>query len=109
MHHRAALFFLAFVKGSEGWLSAHNVLLGIFGWSAFFIGPILIYISVMASFDRISDDLPIRASLTAVMLLLISAAFQIFLAGRPEPAPSRIFSAPSTPMGRRCTAAGWRR
>lgn len=70
-------FFLAFVKGSEGWLSAHNVLLGIFGWSAFFIGPILIYISVMASFDRISDDLPIRASLTAVMLLLISAAFQI--------------------------------
>ena len=62
-------FFLAFVKGSEGWLSAHNVLLGIFGWSAFFIGPILIYISVMASFDRISDDLPIRASLTAVMLL----------------------------------------
>lgn len=78
-------FFLAFVKGSEGWLSAHNVLLGIFGWSAFFIGPILIYISVMASFDRISDDLPIRASLTAVMLLLISAAFQIFLAGRPEP------------------------
>ncbi len=75
---------LSFVKGSEGWLAAHNVLLGLFGWSAFFIGPILIYISVMASFDRISDDLPIRATLTGLLLLLVSAAFQIFLAGRPE-------------------------
>ena len=45
-------FFLAFVKGSEGWLSAHNVLLGIFGWSAFFIGPILIYISAVSYTHR---------------------------------------------------------
>ncbi len=77
--------FLAFVRGSEGWLAAHNLLLGLFGWSAFFIGPILIYISVMASFDRIADDLRIRGVLTAVTLLMVSAAFQIFLSGKPEP------------------------
>ncbi len=76
--------FLSFVRGSEGWLLAHNVLLGLFGWSAFFIGPIFIYISVMSSFDKLSDDLPIRATLTGVLLCLISAAFQIFLAGKPE-------------------------
>ncbi|MEA5135894.1 MAG: DNA translocase FtsK [Candidatus Fimivivens sp.] len=76
--------FLSFVRGSEGWLLAHNVLLGLFGWSAFFIGPIFIYISVMSSFDKLSHDLPIRATLTGVLLCLISAAFQIFLAGKPE-------------------------
>jgi S-DNA-T family DNA segregation ATPase FtsK/SpoIIIE len=76
--------FLAFVRGSEGWLAAHEVLLGLFGWSAFFIGPIFVYISVMASFDKLSDDLPVRAALTAILLCMISAAFQIFLAGRPE-------------------------
>ena len=76
--------FLAFVRGSEGWRVAHDVLLGLFGWSAFFVGPLFVYISVMASFDKLSDDLPIRAFLTGIMLCLISAAFQIFLAGNPE-------------------------
>lgn len=75
---------LAFVKGSEGWLTAHNVLLGLFGWSAFFIGPVFVYISVMSSFEKLVDDLPIRSALTGVLLFLISAAFQIFLAGKPE-------------------------
>lgn len=69
--------FLSFVRGSEGWLTAHNILLGFFGWSAFFIGPVFIYISVMSSFDKLVDDLPIRATLTGVLLCLISAAFQI--------------------------------
>ncbi len=76
--------FLSFVRGSEGWQTAHNVLLGFFGWSAFFIGPVFVYISVMSSFDKLVDDLPIRATLTGVLLCLISAAFQIFLAGKPE-------------------------
>lgn len=77
-------FFLAFVRGSEGWLASHNVLLGLFGWSSFFIGPVFVYISVMASFDKLSDDLPVRAALTAILLCMISAAFQIYLAGQPE-------------------------
>ncbi len=75
---------LSFVRGSEGWLTAHNVLLGLFGWSAFFIGPVFVYISVMSSFEKLADDLPIRATLTGVLLCLISAAFQIFLAGKPD-------------------------
>ena len=75
---------LSFVRGSEGWLTAHNVLLGLFGWSAFFIGPVFVYISVMSSFEKLADDLPIRAALTGVLLCLISAAFQIFLAGKPD-------------------------
>ncbi|MEG2174466.1 MAG: hypothetical protein RR135_03140, partial [Oscillospiraceae bacterium] len=73
--------FLAFVRGTAGWLTAHNVMLGLFGPSAFFIGPVFVYISIMSSFDKLGDDLPLRAALTGVMLGLIAAACQIFMAG----------------------------
>ncbi|MBP1578283.1 MAG: hypothetical protein J6C75_07365 [Oscillospiraceae bacterium] len=76
---------LAFVKGSDGWLVVHETLLGLFGWSAFFIGPIFIYIAVMSSMDKLANNsLSFRTTLTVVLLGLISAAFQIFLAGKPE-------------------------
>lgn len=76
--------FMAFIKGSEGWLFAHNLLLGLFGWSAFFIGALLVYISVMASFEKFSYSISARSFLTGVLICLISAAFQIFLAGKPQ-------------------------
>ena len=76
--------FLAFVRGSEGWLAAHSVLLGLFGWSAYFIGPIFVYIAVVASLDKLSNDLSFKAVLTTALLCLISAACQIFLGGAPE-------------------------
>ena len=76
---------LAIVKGSDGWLVVHNALLGLFGWSAFFIGPVLIYISVMSSMDKISNNsLSFRSFLTLILLGLIAAAFQIFLSGKPD-------------------------
>ena len=78
-------FFLAIVKGSDGWLAVHNALLGLFGWASFFIGPILIYISVMASLEKPGVTNPsFRHIVTVILLLLISAAFQIFLAGKPD-------------------------
>lgn len=77
--------FLAFVKGSDGWLAVHNTLLGLFGWSSFFIGPVFIYIAVMSSMDKLANNsLSFRTSLTVILLGLISAAFQIFLAGKPS-------------------------
>ena len=79
--------FLAFVRGSEGWLAAHSVLLGLFGWSAYFIGPIFVYIAVVASLDKLSNDLSFKAVLTTALLCLISAACEIFLGGAPEAGP----------------------
>lgn len=79
------LFFaLAVVKGTAGWYAAHNALLGLFGPSAFFIGPVFIYIAAMASFEKLAADLPIRAGLTVVTILLLCAACQIVLAAPPE-------------------------
>jgi len=76
-------FFLAVVEGSAGWLKLHNILLGLFGWSAFFIGPIFIYIAVMTSFDKVYQGIKSRAAMTGILLLVLCAFWQIFLAGQP--------------------------
>ncbi|MBR6735282.1 MAG: hypothetical protein IKL92_00225, partial [Oscillospiraceae bacterium] len=76
-------FFLAVVEGSAGWLKLHNILLGLFGWSAFFIGPIFIYIAVMTSFDKVYQGIKSRATMTGILLLVLCAFWQIFLAGQP--------------------------
>ena len=76
-------FLLAVIEGTEGWQKLHNILLGLFGWSSFFIGPLFIYISVMASFDKLCEGLRLRAVLTVILLCVLSASWQIFLAGKP--------------------------
>ena len=76
-------FFLSVIEGSEGWRAIHNVLLGLFGWSAFFLGPLFIYISVMSSFEKVGDSLKLRSILTVLFLCVLSAAWQIFFAGKP--------------------------
>jgi len=76
-------FLLAVIEGEALWKSLHNVLLGLLGWSAFFIGPLLIYVSVMASFEKYADNLRVRALLTFLLLCVLCATWQIFLAGEP--------------------------
>ena len=80
----AFFFLLALVKGSAGWFEAHSVLLGLFGPTAYLIGPLLMYVAGMASFERLAEDLSLRAGLTLVFGLAVSGAFQIFLAGPVE-------------------------
>ena len=75
------LSILSFVKGTSGWLTMHNLLFGLLGAGAFFIGPMLIYIAVMTSFDKIASDTKIRIALIAVTVLVISSAHQIFADG----------------------------
>ena len=77
------LFLLAVIEANSGWQRMHRVLLGLFGWSSFFIGPLLIYIAVMASFEKLSGSLKLRAVLTGLLMCVMSAAWQIFLAGEP--------------------------
>ena len=80
----AFFFLLALVKGSAGWFAARSVLLGLFGPTAYLIGPLLMYVAAMASFDKLAEDLSLRAGLTLVFGLAVSGAFQIFLAGPVE-------------------------
>ena len=75
------LTILSFVKGDSGWLFMHEMMFGLLGAGAFFVGPMLIYIAVMTSFDKIVTDTKIRLVLIAVTVLVISAANQIFMDG----------------------------
>lgn len=75
------LTILSFIKGDSGWLFMHELMFGLLGAGAFFVGPMLIYIAVMTSFDKIVTDTKIRLILIAVTVLVISAANQIFMDG----------------------------
>jgi len=77
------LFLLSVVEGSAVWSRLHGVMLGLFGLSAFFIGPLLIYIAVMSSFEKPVAGLRLRGFLAALLLCVLSGAWQIFLAGDP--------------------------
>ena len=80
------LTILSFVKGTSGWLTMHEFMFGLLGAGAFFIGPMLIYIAVMTSFDKIATDTRIRLALIAITVLVISASNQIFADGPLEAA-----------------------
>ncbi len=75
------LTILSFVKGDSGWNLMHNIMFGLLGAGAFFAGPMLIYIAVMTSFDKIAADTKIRLVLIGITVLMISAANQIFVDG----------------------------
>ena len=43
---------LAFVKGESLWQSLHYAIFGLFGWCAYLIGPVFIYLAVMNTMER---------------------------------------------------------
>lgn len=75
------VFFMTFVKGSDGWLAIHNFLLGTFGFSVIFVPAILIYTSVQIGMEKSQKCIADRAIWGIVLILLTSAAIQIFAVG----------------------------
>ena len=73
---------MVLVKGTNGWLALHNLLLGTFGIAAFLIPVILIYTAVKLGTEQTKKDLSGRNVWCIAMIFLASAAFQIFVVGR---------------------------
>ena len=48
------IIFLAMtlIKGESLWQSMHYALFGLFGWCAYLIGPVLIYLAVMNTLEK---------------------------------------------------------
>lgn len=69
---------VTFIPGARVWLFIHNILLGLFGWGAYFIAPILIYIAVMATLDKPIGKIKHRVWQAFLIVALVCAAFQIF-------------------------------
>ncbi len=70
--------FMMLIKGSEGWLKAHNFLLGMFGLAVFFVPTILIYTSIQIGKERSHKCVADRAIWGIVLAFLVSGALQIF-------------------------------
>ena len=77
------LFFMTVIKGQNVWLWFHNLLLGTFGWSAYLISPLFLYIAIMATADKPLDIVSHKVWQSMVLVCLISGATQIFGDGIP--------------------------
>ncbi len=77
------IFFMTLIRGQNVWQWFHNLMLGSFGWSAYLISPLFIYIAVMAAKDRPFDMVKHKVWQSLVLVCLISGATQIFGEGIP--------------------------
>ncbi len=77
------IFFITLIKGQFIWQWFHNLLLGFFGWSAFLIPPLFIYIAIMAAQDKPLNIVSHKVWQSLVLVCLFSGATQIFGEGVP--------------------------
>lgn len=77
------VFFITLVQGQNVWHWFHNLFLGMFGWSAYLIAPLFIYIAVMAALDKPIGLVGHKVWQSMVLICLLSSATQIFGEGIP--------------------------
>ncbi len=77
------LTLCAIIPGTEGWHALYNVMHGLFGYSAYLVGPSMIYIAVLLSGDNPKSTIRNTTISLVVLALLVSAAIQIFVVGVP--------------------------
>lgn len=76
-----ALFGKAEGDDLSAWDAIHTFIHGIFGISAFLVGPVLIYVAVMLSAERTRATIAKRMIQLLLMILLLSAAAQVIFVG----------------------------
>ncbi|MGN0650140.1 MAG: DNA translocase FtsK 4TM domain-containing protein [Oscillospiraceae bacterium] len=72
------------IPGSEGWRAIFDFTHGVFGYSAFLVGPVLMYIAVLVSLNKPEKRVGFSAFKLSMLILLVCAAVQIFAVGRNE-------------------------
>lgn len=76
-----ALFGKAEGDDLSAWDAIHTFIHGVFGISAFLVGPVLIYVAVMLSAERARATIAKRMIQLLLMILLLSAAAQVIFVG----------------------------
>ena len=72
------LFFISILDLGSGWSAVRDCLFGMFGWCGFLVAPIIIYISVVAAFDRPDVSVGLRTLGGIGLVLLLCALTQTF-------------------------------
>ncbi len=80
------LMLCAIIPGNvgEGWHALFDFMHGMFGYSAYLIGPALIYIAVLISANRPAKTVRHGIIALVLLVLMLSAAVQIFVVGTPK-------------------------
>ena len=78
------LFALSIIEGANLWLWFHQTLRGLFSWTSYLLGPCIAYIAVLVSKEKDNKLVTPRAWESAVLILLIAGALQIFAAEQPQ-------------------------
>ena len=73
---------LSFIEGESFWKGLHNTLYGLFGFSAALIGPLFIYIAILATLDKPIGSIGSKVWQCIVMLVMLSSAIQVFSYGK---------------------------
>ncbi len=72
------LFFISILDLGSGWSAVRDCLFGMFGWCGFLVAPIIIYISVVAAFDRPGPSVALRTVGGVFLVFLLCALTQSF-------------------------------
>ena len=74
---------LTFIEGDRLWRGIHNFLFGMFGVSAYFWAPLLIYIAIIAAMDKPLSSIKTKLWQVALLIGVVGGAFTIFGPGLP--------------------------
>lgn len=69
---------LTLFKGESLWQSMHYALLGLFGWCAYLIGPILIYLAVMNTLEKPTFSTAAQGWESLILIILLSGITTVF-------------------------------
>ncbi len=75
-----SLFFLCvvFIEGENLWLGLHNIIFGLFGVTAFAVPFLLGFVAIMYALDKINGSFKAKMIESAILILLIGAAVDVF-------------------------------
>lgn len=78
------IFSITLIQGQNVWRWFHDLFLGLFGWSAYLIAPILLYIAVMTTLDKPIGLVGHKVWQSMVLICLLSGSTQVFGSGIPD-------------------------
>ncbi len=78
----AFLTLLSIIPGSEGWRALYNVLHGLFGFAAYALGPVMIYMAVVISAKQPKNTIAVTVFKACFLMLLVCAASEIIGIGK---------------------------
>lgn len=67
-----------FIKGESAWSSIHNIILGMFGWTALIVPFVLIYVSIMIAMDKSRQTVQGKVIQCFIIIFLLTALMQVF-------------------------------